>query len=186
MQRSYDAVDKALRLRLYDPSHFKFWLRDFAATPVTDNSVSRPRAVYERALVDWLKRAQDAAEGGGVAAFYDFNGGWSAGYPETTGYIIATCLEAAERLGDAELRNRARRMADWEVGIQLPEGRLARRRGHGAACAVGIQYRPDHPGTRGGCDRIQRAGLSKRGVESGSLARRASRCRRRMAAIHIQ
>jgi hypothetical protein len=122
LRRSYDGVDKALRFRLYEPNHFKFWLRDFAAAPQAHNGSSPPREVYEAALVEWLKQAQDAVEDGGVAAFYDFNSGWSPGYPETTGYIIVTALEAAERLGDTDLKNRARRIADWEVAIQLPDG----------------------------------------------------------------
>jgi hypothetical protein len=122
LQRSYDAIDDALRFRLYEPSHLRFWLRDWVSVPEANNEGSPPRAIYERALVEWLKRAQDATADRGVAAFYDFNAGWSAGYPETTGYIIVTCIEAAERLGDADLRNRAKRMADWEVSIQLPDG----------------------------------------------------------------
>ncbi len=122
LQRSYHAIDAVMQYRLYSSKHFKFWLRDFAAAPAADSDALQPRAVYERVLVDWLKQAQDAVAGAGVAAFYDFRDGWSAGYPETTGYIIVTSLEAAERLGDADLRNRARRMADWEVGIQLPDG----------------------------------------------------------------
>jgi uncharacterized protein YyaL (SSP411 family) len=78
--------------------------------------------MYERALLDWLRQAQDAVPGGGVAAYYAFADGWSAAYPETTGYIIVTCLKAAERLHDPELATRARRMADWELSVQLPEG----------------------------------------------------------------
>ncbi len=107
-----------MEIRLYLPSHLRFWLRD----AMKGASISQSRRVYERALVDWLKRAQDAAGGGGVAAYYDFSRGWSAGYPETTGYIVVTALEAAARLGDAELKERARRMADWELSIQLSDG----------------------------------------------------------------
>ena len=73
-------------------------------------------------MIEWIKKAQDAVVGGGVAAYYEFGDGWSAGYPETTGYIIMTCIEAANRFGDPDLLTRARRMADWELEIQLPEG----------------------------------------------------------------
>jgi hypothetical protein len=73
-------------------------------------------------MLDWIKNAQDSVSGGGVPAYYDFSSGWSAAYPETTGYIITTCIEAAQRLNDPELKHRARRMADWELEIQLPEG----------------------------------------------------------------
>ena len=117
-RRVASGVEDAVASRLYVPAHLRFWLRDAA---LSGASVA-PRSVCERALVDWLKRAQDAADGGGVAAYYDFNDGWSAGYPETTGYIIVTALQAAARLDDFDLKERARRMADWELGIQLPEG----------------------------------------------------------------
>jgi len=43
-------------------------------------------------------------------------------YPETTGYIIETFLEAARRLGRNDLCGRAQRMIDWELSIQQPDG----------------------------------------------------------------
>jgi rhamnogalacturonyl hydrolase YesR len=122
VRRSYLAVEDAVRLRLYQPCHLKFWLHDFGVQSSVNREGLPSRAVYQQAMVDWLKRGQDEARGGGVPAYYALEGGWSAAYPETTGYIIVTCLEAAERLGDPELKTRARRMADWEVEVQLPEG----------------------------------------------------------------
>lgn len=76
------------------------------------------------ALLDWLCRAQDRSPSadGGVARSYDMQRGWETSYPETTGYIVPTFLGAARRLGRPDLRERARRMADWLVGIQLPGG----------------------------------------------------------------
>jgi hypothetical protein len=72
----------------------------------------------------WLGRAQDqsATSDGGVARHYGLRDGWGASYPETTGYIVATMLDHARRQNDAVLRERARRMLDWLVGIQLPGG----------------------------------------------------------------
>ena len=97
-------------------------MRDFVAQPNSLLPINGSRSVYEQALIDWMKSAQDAAVGGGVPAYYDFSSGWSAAYPETTGYIITTFLEAGYRFNDEELKNRARLMADWELQIQLPEG----------------------------------------------------------------
>ncbi|MDQ3520367.1 MAG: hypothetical protein M3466_18445, partial [Gemmatimonadota bacterium] len=76
------------------------------------------------AALSWLGRAQDmsASSDGGVARHYSLVSGWSASYPETTGYIIPTFLNEAKRRGDDSLRERARRMLDWLVSIQLPEG----------------------------------------------------------------
>lgn len=72
----------------------------------------------------WLKRAQDcsASQDGGVARHFSLLKGWSTSYPETTGYIIPTFLQHAERLGDESLRLRAKKMLDWLVKIQLPGG----------------------------------------------------------------
>jgi len=72
----------------------------------------------------WLGRAQDASatHDGGVARHYGLQHGWSASYPETTGYIIPTMLAHAKLRNDDLLRERARRMLDWLVSIQLPDG----------------------------------------------------------------
>jgi rhamnogalacturonyl hydrolase YesR len=48
--------------------------------------------------------------------------GWNASYPETTGYIVPTMLDCAHALNREELRDRARRMLDWLVSIQMSDG----------------------------------------------------------------
>ena len=116
------AVDDAAHQRLYRPLHFATLIRDARANPSGPARPEGERRQYVRALVDWLKRGHDAVGGQGVAAYYGFAEGWSAAYPETTGYIINTCLEAADRLGDPDLAARARRLADWELEVQMPEG----------------------------------------------------------------
>jgi len=76
--------------------------------------------------IDWLCRAQDIrseqSDAGGVSAGWSFEDGWLPSYPETTGYIIETFLDAAARLNRPDLRERATRMIDWELSIQLPDG----------------------------------------------------------------
>lgn len=74
------------------------------------------------AAIKWLSRAQDRCGGCGVSAGYSFLDGWYPPYPETTGYIIPTFYDYAELTGKEEFRDRARRMADWEIEIQLPCG----------------------------------------------------------------
>jgi len=77
-----------------------------------------------REAVGWLCRAQDqlASRDGGVARHYSLLKGWSTSYPETTGYIVPTMLACARALNQDDLRQRARRMLDWLVSIQFPEG----------------------------------------------------------------
>jgi hypothetical protein len=76
------------------------------------------------AALDWIGRAQDCSRSadGGVARHYSLTTGWGSSYPETTGYIVPTMLDQAERRRDDALRQRARRMLDWLVSIQFPEG----------------------------------------------------------------
>ncbi len=68
--------------------------------------------------------AQDRSKSadGGAARDYSLIRGWSSSYPETTGYIIPTLLDYARLTGDTSWRDRALRMADWLVSIQLPCG----------------------------------------------------------------
>lgn len=81
------------------------------------------------AAVQWICRAQDAFENGGVARSYSFvynpyfqRKGWIHPYPETTGYIIPTLFDYARRTGKREIAERAIRMADWERQVQLESG----------------------------------------------------------------
>ncbi|MEP6573681.1 MAG: hypothetical protein ABJD11_13330, partial [Gemmatimonadota bacterium] len=66
------------------------------------HAVSSEHGPHLREAIGWLERAQDAVEGGGIARGYNimyskyFRGrSWQPAYPETTGYIIPTLLEAA-------------------------------------------------------------------------------------------
>jgi hypothetical protein len=94
--------------------------RDRRGVPSSDPGIER--AVDEG--IGWLGRAQDesASRDGGVAAWFSLSSGWSTSYPETTGYIVPTMLAYARLRGAPEARERARRMLDWLVSIQLPEG----------------------------------------------------------------
>ncbi len=94
--------------------------RDAAGLPSLDPG---PARVIE-AAIGWLRRAQDQSRtgDGGVARDYSLTEGWSASYPETTGYIVPTLFAFAAEHGDADAAARGRRMLDWLVSIQFPEG----------------------------------------------------------------
>lgn len=72
--------------------------------------------------IAWIERAQDAEPSGGVPAVYRPILGWSAPYPETTGYIVPTFLRLAECLGRPEYAERALRMGEWLLSVQRPDG----------------------------------------------------------------
>jgi hypothetical protein len=100
-------------------AHQEFWrdtLQGLGPDPGTKNAVD--------AGLKWLATAQDnsASNDGGVARHYSLIKGWSTSYPETTGYIIPTLIDQAGRRQDPVLLERARRMLDWLVTIQLPCG----------------------------------------------------------------
>jgi hypothetical protein len=94
--------------------------RDRAGLPAEDPGTERVLP----ALMAWMGLAQDrsASADGGVARSFDLLYGWETSYPETTGYIVPTFIEYGRRAGDAASLDRARRMADWLVAIQLPGG----------------------------------------------------------------
>jgi hypothetical protein len=104
---------------LRHPSHLAVVVRDAL-------SLARARATDARHLeetINWLCRAQDATGSGGVSAAYAIaEGGWLPPYPETTGYIIPTFLNHARATGRVDLFDRAVRMGDWEIEIQLESG----------------------------------------------------------------
>ena len=70
----------------------------------------------------WLSCAHDATSDGGVSIRYSLFRGWDSSYPETTGYIIPTFLKYYEMAGDSSFKDRAMKMAEWEVFIQQEDG----------------------------------------------------------------
>ena len=78
----------------------------------------------------WIYRAQDSSGDNGVARAYNTAhfkkygtiAGWQASYPETTGYIIPTLFIIAKYLNNNSFFERAVKMANWEIDIQLPSG----------------------------------------------------------------
>ena len=74
--------------------------------------------------IGWLARAQDFSRthDGGCARHFSLIDGWSASYPETTGYIVATLIAHGQDNQDAESIQRAQRMLDWLLAIQFPDG----------------------------------------------------------------
>jgi uncharacterized protein YyaL (SSP411 family) len=117
-----DLVRLPVRYRPWRPRHVGLVWDSLRGT----TCAQQPHAAHLKQTIDWLCRAQDVRDGhadaGGVSAGWSFEDGWLPSYPETTGYIIETMLAAADVLQRPELVERARRMIDWELSIQLPDG----------------------------------------------------------------
>ncbi len=94
--------------------------RDLGGLPDIDPGV----AAVIQANLEWLCAAQDhsVSADGGVARDYSLIRGWSTSYPETTGYIVPTLIKLAQRRNDNGLHKRVRRMLDWFLSIQYPDG----------------------------------------------------------------
>ncbi len=112
------------------PQHYPARRLEALESRATPHSVT-PGLRHVEAAIAWLKRAQDASgPGGGVSWGYRARRpirtgiplGWVGPYPETTGYIIPTMLRYGDLAGDDDSVERARRMALWELSIQLPDG----------------------------------------------------------------
>ncbi len=78
---------------------------------------------------DWISAAQDSSADSGVARSYHltydkFFGfvGWCPSYPETSGYIIPSLYNFSRLSQDLQWAERARRIADWQIDIQLDSG----------------------------------------------------------------
>ncbi len=76
----------------------------------------------------WLKHSFEACDLRGSAAYYSRLRhplcGWSAAYPETTGYIIETLLDYHALTGEDWLLEYAQKSADWIVSLQHENGAL--------------------------------------------------------------
>jgi hypothetical protein len=93
-------------------------------------TASVPSPEHLKKVMDWLKTAQDATSWGGVSWGYRARAavrsgetvGWQPAYPETTGYLIETFLRYGRMARDRDCWDRAGRMADWEIAMQLGDG----------------------------------------------------------------
>ena len=115
-------VHKALAagLRVLEPTAASVLFRDFLSLHPGRSLAASTK--HLDATMNWLCRAQDACGGYGVASGYSLIDGWESPYPEVTGYIIPTFYDYAALTGREEFCVRARRMADWEIDVQLPSG----------------------------------------------------------------
>jgi hypothetical protein len=103
---------------LVHPSHLSVILRDLFGKLPTAQSDNK----HLEEAIEWIKRSQDVTKNGGSSGIYTFLEGWKEPYPETTGYIIPTLLNYSKLTNDKSLVDRAVKMADWEISIQLESG----------------------------------------------------------------
>ena len=81
-------------------------------------------SVSVTAALNWLVRAQQnsASHDGGMARDYSVKNEWATSYPETTGYIIPTLIDASHYFTDKTYLESAKIALDWCQKIQLESG----------------------------------------------------------------
>jgi hypothetical protein len=75
-----------------------------------------------QSTLHWLQRSIAVHGGRGSAGYYHLWRGWSAAYPETTGYLIETLWDYYHTTGDETLRRDAISCTDWLADMQHPDG----------------------------------------------------------------
>jgi|TARA_R100000501_G_scaffold17834_1_gene34260 hypothetical protein len=115
------AVGNAVHARLGQPGH-----RDFYLFQVADRNRNAAKGYSDedhlKRTAAWLQAAQDSQQDGGFSGRYKLHAGWTSSYPETTGYLIPTCLDLAKRLADPSWETRAQRAIDFLLPLQLADG----------------------------------------------------------------
>ncbi len=107
--------------KFYRPSHLRIGLRDYFNLREPQHLL-QPNAVHVAAAMAWLCAAHDATRDSGVSARYRLDRGWAPSYPETSGYIIPTFFNYARKVDAVIYHERALRIADWLLSLQLENG----------------------------------------------------------------
>ena len=72
--------------------------------------------------LQWLQHSIAAHSGRGSAGYFHLWQGWSAPYPETTGYIVETLWDYYQITGDESLKRDAISCTEWLCDIQRYDG----------------------------------------------------------------
>jgi hypothetical protein len=153
-------VAAPFRYKPWRPRHARLIGRDLVGG---GTQPEHPHVDHLRAAIDWLCVAQDVRndkpDSGGVSAGWSFEDGWLPSYPETSGYIVETFIAAAGVLDRPDLIDRARRIIDWELSIQRPDGAF-----------------PGHFGEPGSQPVVFNTGQIMHGLLAGFLQLRRTEC----------
>jgi len=86
-------------------------------------SNTRPTVSSDTELtLKWLQRSIAVNEGRGSAGYFHLWKGWSAPYPETTGYIVETLWDYYQFTGNESLKEDAVSCTEWLCDIQRYDG----------------------------------------------------------------
>lgn len=119
------------------PQQSKLWSETLRHYKRRDSSSSTERAARARqaqsemsmatldAALQWIETAWQATGRKGVSAGYDrLRRKWKPAYPETTGYLIPTLYDCARLMPERHYDQLARKLAQYERGVQRPDGSI--------------------------------------------------------------
>lgn len=106
------------RVALHHPRMLVEDLRPVDAPSTLDRTILRTAL---GAAVDRIGQAQDQGTDAGIGSYHLVRG-WGSSYPETTGYLVPSLLEAGAVLQRPDLEERAMRAADWLLTVQREDG----------------------------------------------------------------
>jgi hypothetical protein len=121
LRQTRTAIGNIVHARMMQRGHAKLYLAQIADHG-RNAALGFKDADHLLASAHWLKNAQDSQNDGGFSGRYKLDKGWTSSYPETTGYIIPTCLDLARYYDDAVWEDRAQRAVDFLLQTQLPSG----------------------------------------------------------------
>ena len=98
------------------------WIRNPKDMTVASKFAKKPTSYHLKNAIRWLCQAQDVNDDGGVSSQFSLKNGWTASFPETTGYIIPTFFDYSVYSSEKKYYERAIRMVDWELSIQMDDG----------------------------------------------------------------
>lgn len=115
-----------LALSTLKPGNFRVLMRNFLSVnsgPGWEDYFNSKNVTYTSRIdqaLEWILHSQKTVGSGGVGCYEFYR--WTTGYPEVTGYIIPTVLDAYHRTGDKKFLESAVKMGEWELGIQREDG----------------------------------------------------------------
>lgn len=115
-----------LGLSILNPNNFRVLVKNFNALysgPKWEDYINKHNLKYNDLIqrsITWIKNSQDIVGSGGVGCYEFYR--WTKGYPEVAGYIIPTFWDSYHYYKIDDLKDRAIKMTDWELGIQHDDG----------------------------------------------------------------
>lgn len=102
----------------------KYFVRNLISSILREETINTSNETHINKAMDWLLRAQKMTPDNGVSEGFHMYHGWLPSYPETTGYIIETFLNYADRTDNNHYKECAIKMADWLCAIQNSDGSI--------------------------------------------------------------